>query len=117
MQDKFKVPDEQLRKLALGSLPGLPYRLKKSLELTLPLSQPIRKPKEGDWLWDHEEEGQTFDAYFSQMHNVVDAKRNVIYIKPLDSSIDIEFMKELKSYCECFFHPMKISILKQTNVL
>ena len=78
---------------------------------------PIHKPKAGDWLWDHEEEGQTFDAYKGQMHNVVDEKRNVIYIKPLDETINPEFLKELKEYCLCFFHPMKVSILKNSNIL
>ena len=67
---------------------------------------PIDKPKEGDWLWDHEEDGQTYDAYKGQLHNEVDAKRNVIYIKPLEEDISKEFLTELKNYCECFFHPM-----------
>lgn len=53
MQEYFKVPDAQHRKIALGSLPGLPYRLKKSLEQVLPFFKPIIKPKAGDWLWDH----------------------------------------------------------------
>ena len=117
MQNHFKVPDAEMRKHAIGSLPGLPYRVKKSLEQVIPLFQPIRKPKESDWLWDHEEEGQTYEAYTGQLHNVVDKTRNVIYIKPLDEDIDENFVKELKAYCECFFHPLKISIMKKTNVL
>lgn len=51
------------------------------------------------------------------MHNTVDKKRNVIYIKPLDESINKDFLKDLKEYCECFFYPMKVSILKCTNIL
>ena len=47
----------------------------------------LNKPKESDWLWDHEEEGQSFSAYSGQMHNVVDQKKNVIYIKPLGEEI------------------------------
>jgi hypothetical protein len=41
------------------------------------------QPLNGEWLWEHEEEGQSYDAYLGQMHNVVDEKRNAIYIKPL----------------------------------
>ena len=53
MQEFFKVPDDQTRKIAIGSLPGLPYRVKKCLEQVIPLFNPISKPKKGDWLWDH----------------------------------------------------------------
>ena len=31
MKEFYKVPDAEHRKVALGSLPGLPYRLKKTL--------------------------------------------------------------------------------------
>lgn len=32
MQQYYKVPDAEQRRLALGSLPGLPYRVRKCLE-------------------------------------------------------------------------------------
>jgi len=47
MQEFYKVPDEGTRKVALGSLPGLPYRVKKALEEVLPLSKPMLQPKPG----------------------------------------------------------------------
>ena len=31
MQEFYKVPDEGSRKIALGSLPGLSYKIKKAL--------------------------------------------------------------------------------------
>ena len=74
--------------------------------------EPMGKPQPGEWLYEHEEEGQTFDAYKGQMHNVVDQQRNTIYIKPLES-MDEGFLKHLKAYCECFFHPMKIKVGKK----
>lgn len=83
MQNNFKVPDAEARRLAIGSLPGMPYRIKKAFDCLIPYFNPVQKPKKEDWLWDHEEEGQTYDAYAGQMHNKVDEKRNVIYIKPL----------------------------------
>ena len=94
----------------------MPYRVKKSLEQIVDMFEPMDQPIDGDWLWDHEEEGQTFDAYKGQMHNQVDEKRNVIYIKPLEN-IDKKFLGELQNYCECFFHPMKIKIAEKTNAL
>ena len=84
MKEFYKVPDAWHRKIALGSLPGLPYRLRKSIEVIKDMFEPMDKPVSGEWLYEHEEEGQTFDAYKGQMHNQVDNKRNTIYIKPLE---------------------------------
>lgn len=47
MKEFYKVPDEAKRKIALGSLPGLSYKVKKSLEQVLPLSIPMKKPQPG----------------------------------------------------------------------
>lgn len=55
MQQYFKVPDAETRRLAIGSLPGMPFRIKKALEKVIPYFDPVNKPKQGDWLWDHEE--------------------------------------------------------------
>ena len=55
--------------------------------------QPMQQPKPGEWLYEHEEEGQTFDAYKGQMHNEVDGKRNVLYVKPLESGISEQFLQ------------------------
>lgn len=72
MKQFYKVPDEAARKVALGTLAGLSYRVKKALEEVLLVSKPMSKPKPGEWLYEHEQEGQTFDAYKGQMHNQVD---------------------------------------------
>jgi hypothetical protein len=48
------------------------------------------------------------------MHNEVDGKRNIIYIKPLEN-ISKEFLGELQTYCECFFYPMKIKVAPKAN--
>lgn len=50
------------------------------------------------------------------MHNEVDAKRNTIYIRPLEA-IDPAFLRQLQDFCECFFHPMKVRIAKQLESL
>jgi hypothetical protein len=54
--------------------------------------EPMVKPVDGEWLWDHEEEGQSYDAYTGQLHNVVDEKKDTIYIKPLEE-ISMDFLK------------------------
>ena len=40
----FKVPDEKLRLNAVGSLAGTPIKMKKALQVILPLFYPIPEP-------------------------------------------------------------------------
>lgn len=47
MQQYYKVPNEEQRKVALGSLPGIPYRLRKALESVKDMFSPMDKPIEG----------------------------------------------------------------------
>jgi hypothetical protein len=51
MKEFYKVPDTEQRKIALGSLPGLSYRLKKSIDSIKDMSEPMDKPVEGEWLY------------------------------------------------------------------
>ena len=69
MKEFYKLPTAEHRKLALGSLPGLPYRVRKGIDGIKDMFTPMEKPKPGEWLYEHEESGQTFDAYKGQMHN------------------------------------------------
>lgn len=65
--------------------------------------EPIPKPDRSDWLFEHEEEGQSFDAYKGQMHNEVTKDRNIICIVPLDAEIPDVFLSQLGDYCKAFF--------------
>jgi len=112
----FKVPDEKLRKDAIGSLVGTPIRLKKAMTAIIPLFKPIPKPNEGEWLWDHDEDGETYEAYVSRPKNKVDGKRNVIYIVPLEEQIDEEFLKILQKFTEAYFHGMKVRAKKSMDI-
>jgi len=53
----FKVPDEGSRKGACGALAGAPFKIKKAMQVLIPRGEPIHKPKESDWLWEHDEDG------------------------------------------------------------
>jgi archaemetzincin len=57
--------------------------LKAMREKLRPLFQPLGKPQPGEWLYHHEETGQTFDEYLRSSPVIPDAKRKVIYIQPL----------------------------------
>jgi archaemetzincin len=43
----------------------------------------MRKPKPGEWLAEHYEAGQSFDAYLTSKPNRPDARRTTLYLQPL----------------------------------
>lgn len=48
-----------------------------------PLSETIHPPKPMDWLAEHDEPGQTFDAYLKCKPVVLNQERKTIYVQPL----------------------------------
>jgi archaemetzincin len=48
-----------------------------------PLHTAMGKPKPGEWLDQHPEPGQTFDAYLTSSPNRPDVRRTTIYLQPL----------------------------------
>lgn len=47
----FHIPDQERRKLALGTIAGSPYRLKNVLKVIPPFFDCIDPPGESDWLY------------------------------------------------------------------
>jgi uncharacterized membrane protein YkgB len=45
--------------------------------------EPIPVPMPGDWLYEHPENGQTFNDFVNSNPNRPDGKRNKIYLQPL----------------------------------
>ena len=111
----FTVPDEKVRQLAIGSIAGTPIRMKKALKIITPLFDPIPKPGPSDWLADHDEDGQTYEAYISQRKNYVDETRNVIYIQPLED-INKEFVEKLSKFTQAYYHGLKVKIRKVVHL-
>ncbi|HEX6812845.1 MAG TPA: archaemetzincin [Planctomycetota bacterium] len=62
--------------------PGL-AALRESAQTLRPLMQAKTPPGAGDWLAEHEEEGQTFDQYAASRPNRPTAKRTTLYIQPI----------------------------------
>jgi len=57
--------------------------LRESAEKLRPLMQKKTEPRAGDWLAEHEEQGQTFDQYRKSRPNRPTAKRTTLYIQPI----------------------------------
>lgn len=53
------------------------------IEKLKPLHTPLGKPQPGDWLVEHNEDGQTFKQYLSSRPLMPRGKRKVIYVQPI----------------------------------
>jgi archaemetzincin len=76
-----------------------------------PLHKPLGVPKEGDWLSDHEEAGQTFQEYLQSEPVLTRGKRRILYIQPLGvfSKIQRKIITITAQFMEAFFNlPIKI---------
>ncbi|KAL4428919.1 hypothetical protein ABPG74_017509 [Tetrahymena malaccensis] len=106
----FKVPDERDRKNAIGSLAGVPIKIKKAIQAIQNEFKPIDAPQKGDWLWDHEEQGQPYEQYVSTYEKRCFNKENsnTIYIQPLEQNMG--FNKDLKKFCKAFFKDCKVKV-------
>jgi len=118
MQTKggFQVPNEEKRKIALGSFQKSSNLLKNAIEAIVPLCKPVPKPQSGDWLAAHKEEGQSFDDFLRTPRNKVTPERNVIYIQPLEEKVDHDFLKALKLFTEAYYKDIKVEINQMLNV-
>lgn len=89
---------------ATGDVKGLPPFLQHALWPDTDF-EPISPPKPGDWLAEHREPGQTFDAYAASMPNRAVKRRNVVYLQSLgtfikDRSPDLDL---LKAFAKAYF--------------
>jgi archaemetzincin len=100
----FRVPTQAEGISAIGDVKGLPVSLQHAFRPDTDF-EPISSPKPGDWLAEHREAGQTFDAYIASRPNLPDKRRNVIYLQPLgafirDRSPDLDL---LEAFAKAYF--------------
>jgi len=112
----FVVPDQKAREAALGSLAKAPKEIKNALSAIIPLFKPVPKPSLNDWLANHNEEGQSYNDYVSEPKNYVDKKRKVIYVQPLEESIDKEFVEKLRKFTQAFYFGLEVKVLPYFDV-
>jgi archaemetzincin len=101
---KFRPPSAEEARKAIGSLDGLPEHVR---HVFLPRGdfEPVPLPGPDDWLAVHTEPGQTFADFVRSRPNRPDARRNTIYVQPLE---DFETEKapplqKLVQFAEAFF--------------
>lgn len=71
-----------------------------------PLHQPLGEPEPGDWLYEHDEKGQTFAEYVASKPLVPDEARRTIYIQPLGtfSSAQRKVLHLTAEFVELYFN-------------
>jgi len=71
-----------------------------------PLHKPLGPSKNGDWLRDHKESGQTFQEYLHSKPVLPQGKRRVLYIQPLGvfSTIQRKIITLTAKFMEFFFN-------------
>jgi archaemetzincin len=100
----FKPPRQQETLQAIEKLNSLPRTLQRALDPGNDFML-MGQPKDGDWLAEHKEAGQTFAEFKNSNPIKPNGVRNKIYLQPLGQfaegqspSLDI-----LKAYAEAFF--------------
>jgi archaemetzincin len=108
---KFERPSETDRLRALGNLSETTEQLR---QLFTPNDDfpPIHLPRSGDWLAQHTEKGQSFEAYRDSNANKPDATRHTLYLLPI-GEFDEESspsLKDVRAYAAAFFQ-MEVKLL------
>lgn len=123
MAVRFRKPTQADIVSAIGDVKALPPHLQQALRPDAAF-EPISAPRPGDWLAEHHEPGQTFEAYIASWPNRPSKRRNIIYLQPLgpflkDQSPDLNL---LQAFAKAFFmlevHPlpaMEIDNLQMTS--
>ena len=110
------MSNKSIRINAIGQINNLPENssLKKILMTGESFHNPMSTPKEGDWLYSHKEEGQTFSQF---MYNSLNrpSKNKIIYINPLQE-MSKTFLDNCLLYCQAFFYPLQIKLINLINI-
>lgn len=78
----FKPPGKAARRAAVGSLDGLAPELQRAFTWTDD-DPPIPAPGPGDWLSEHDDDGQTFAQFVRARPNRLGLVRNQIVLLPI----------------------------------
>ena len=98
----FQVPAKE-RQTAIGSFAGVPFSIKKFFSNPEEIWEPKSVPKEGDWLANHQEEGQTFYAFVTTSAMDLTSAKNVICILPLEKDIPKDLLNNCQKMCKAYF--------------
>ncbi len=112
----FVVPNEKHRRAALGSF-GDMRNTKKIFRAIIPFFEPIPEPKEGEWLDDNYETGQTFSEYKKSLINMKSPENQTIYIQPCEKNMNSSLLDSLVKFVSCYFAGMAVRVRPAFNIV
>lgn len=111
----LRRPVVPARLRAIGPVDELPADARRAFDPG-PDFRPRPTPAPGDWLAQHKERGQTFDAYARAGANRPDAARHVLYLQPLgELSTDAPPLDDLVAVVHAFFQ-LEVRVLPAMDV-
>jgi archaemetzincin len=117
----FKPPTQADTLQAIGKVEGLHRTLQRALNPSQDFVL-MGQPKDGDWLAEHKEAGQTFPEFVNANPIKPNEGRNTIYLQPLGQFADGQSpsLAMLNAYTEAFFD-MEVKInpilaIKNSNI-
>jgi archaemetzincin len=75
---------------------------------------PVPKPQPGEWLYEHEEEGQTFEQYIASRPNIP-ARHEKIYVLPIGDLSAGPSLRHLEDHTERYFM-MPVEVLPAVSI-
>jgi len=113
---QFTPPAAKARLDAIGPRNHLPALLRRALEPGEDFA-PIPVPGPDDWLLNHPEEGQSFEAFLRSRPHRPDVNRPKVYLQPLGQFIPSESpsLERLKAFASAFF-PLEVNALRVLDI-
>ncbi len=76
----------------------------------------LGKPIFGDWLYSHNEKGQTFEQFIRTKHIIPTKEENIIYLQPIGefNSVQKKQIELVRQYLEIFFQ-LQTKVLKDVS--
>jgi len=114
----YQIQADKKRISALGTLEGTPRLHSEAFKAIIPLFQPFQtmsRPQVSNCLA-HKESEQTFDSYIKSSYNKVTEDRKIIYIQPLEETINQEFLDTLKLFVSAYFKGVEVYIKGKLDI-
>ncbi|CAI2372880.1 unnamed protein product [Moneuplotes crassus] len=70
----------------------------------------------GEWIPATEQDSQNYYGFTCSGFNQLYQDRKTIYIQPLDTSMDEEFLATCQKYCEAYFYPLPVLVRAAKNI-
>src|SRR5437867_9579356 len=113
---QFTRPGAKERLDAIGPRNHLPELLRRALEPDEDFV-PVPVPGPNDWLLNHREEGQSFEAFLWSRPHRPDVNRRKLYLQPLGNFIPSESpsLERLKAFASAFF-ALEVNVLPVLDI-